>query len=373
MEENQQLRELLKKYDWKLRRYKEQNSYLKKALKVEKDKVRLVYEMFEKVLGKSGNEIKDYTIHDIMNTISTITDVNNSQNNVNDKENNTNDVVTGNNMSIDAEKITNQKRKNTSLVVNASCEPGDSFNSSGSALCQQEKIFYEKVIYQSSNDVDNHDRNTPEILEGLNKEIEGLSDSINTDSMIRKFSSLMSSDDDKTVKSNNDNETLNDENDIYFEYSEKTPSLNEDGSKIAYYIEIPEKKSIPKGVKYRTVNEYLINNKNDFLQKSQARQKKIHQASQIRAQIAIEKRAAAVEVLFGKKTAKDVQSILEMDTAKIKAFPEEWMRHVTKKSLNRAGHYERIRRLQKKEVEKCVNQFMGKVYCERIKRVSYKK
>uniref|UniRef100_A0A0K0F4W9 Coiled-coil domain-containing protein n=1 Tax=Strongyloides venezuelensis TaxID=75913 RepID=A0A0K0F4W9_STRVS len=372
MEENQKLKELLKKYDWKLRRYKEQNIYLKKALKVEKDKIRLVYEMFEKVLGKNANELKDYSIHDIMNTISTITDVNNSQNNACNKENNTNNRVIQNDLSLDVEKITNQRRKNK-LVVNESCEPGNSFNISSSVLCQQEKILYEKVIHQSSNDVDDHDRNTPEILERLDKEIEGLSDSINTDSMIRKFSSLMSSDEDKTIKSNNDSETINNENDIYFEYSEKTPSLNEDGSKIAYYIEIPEKKSIPRGVKYRTVNEYLINNKNDFLQKSQERQKKIHQASQIRAQIAIEKRAAAVEVLFGKRTAKDVQSILEMDTAKIKAFPEEWMRHVTKKSLNRAGHYERIRRLQKKEVEKCVNQFMGKVYCERIKRVSYKK
>uniref|UniRef100_A0A0N4ZU07 UDENN FLCN/SMCR8-type domain-containing protein n=1 Tax=Parastrongyloides trichosuri TaxID=131310 RepID=A0A0N4ZU07_PARTI len=344
-----QLRELLKKYDHKLRRYKEQNYQLREALKVEREKIGLVLRMFEKLLGKSEDEMKDYSINEIMNTISTITEINLSHNILNGTSDKENDNLKNKFINIESIKSVSQK----------------STKNSTSELCKQGKIFEEEIIYSNTNTMKRV--TTPEILEKLEKEIEGLSDSINTDSMIRKFSSLMSSEDYSSKNNSNKDETLNDGDSKCFieaDETEKTPTFDENNPKMAYFIEIPEKKKIQPGVKYKTINEYLQNCKSDFLKKSQERQSRIRQASQVRAQIAIEKRAAAVEVLFGKKSAKDVQSILEMDTANIKAFPEAWMKRVTKESLNRAGHYERLRRMQKREVEKCVNQFMGKVYCE---------
>ncbi|CEF67699.1 Hypothetical protein SRAE_2000236000 [Strongyloides ratti] len=372
MEENHQLKELLKRYNWKLKRYKEQNEILKKALKVEKEKIKLVFQMFEKILGKSENEIRDYDLNDIMHTISSISDINHFQNNTSNKENSTSDLTTENNLSFNVGKNKIEKAKSP-LLSNTSDEYCTNSKKSNPVICQKEKASYNESSHQKFDNFNNDGRTTPEILEKLEKEIEAVSDSINTDSMIRKFSSLMSSENRSLESDNNGDSTLNDGNSIFLEESEKTPSFDEKNPKLAYYIEIPEKKSMPLGTKYRTIEEYLVNNKNDFLVKSQARQKKINQASQIRARIAIEKRAAAVEVLFGKKTTKDVQSILEMDTAKIKAFPESWMRQITRKSLHRAGYFENFKKLQKKEVEKCVNQFMGKVYCEKIKRVPCKR
>uniref|UniRef100_A0AC35TMZ5 Rhodanese domain-containing protein n=1 Tax=Rhabditophanes sp. KR3021 TaxID=114890 RepID=A0AC35TMZ5_9BILA len=375
MSDSTQLRQLIKKYDIKLKRYKDQNELLKRALRLEKEKVAKVEAMFDKLLGSNGEQLDALSIQGILNEIS---DIKEPSYGVECDETNNENNVARNQTPSDQEPFVKESGLLDSLLTsNERKILNNSFNSV-EILCKETFDLREYRLNESDQ---------RKIEEGINKASYESSDSLNTESMIRRLSSLMSSEvesksvtpidcnncgNTKTSKSKIRESKNKDHGTQVLVYSNKkeaeiaTPS-GKNPQSIAYFLEMKDPKSKVKASDCESVHvcqDYLRLYNQPFITRSEARQERIYQASMLRAQIAREKKEAARDVILGQKTANEVVDILNKNTTSIKAFPDRWIRSVSQRNLANTGYYQKLRAEQQKEFDKSVTQFLGKVYSE---------